>query len=549
MRATIAHQLRSVFVHRLPTAALIAVVLVCGAAVARPLRGLAQPDPGDKGKADDAVRRAILSGSPPPMNILRIRQRLTAELKGTLTPHIVVNGGHDNPARGDATSGVKFMVFESYEGPPSVAQGDLFMGYFLGPRSDRTLEVSPGFVELIAWDRTKRAFNFWELDNGGWHYRGDSNDILADVARVNTGANPPVFAAAPKLRCSGCHTLGTPIMKELEAPHNDWWTTARKLNLGPFSLSSGTSALDPAHVAGSVFRDAADASSLSKQVKATIDRLVSARSEAVPSGLTLKHQLRSLVTTMEMNLVSDGAPLDDTARTTIEIPQDFFVDARLVGDRRPITVNKALYRQALAKVGSRFAAGETPGLVDSHHAFVVPARSHVDNRIIDALIMTGMLDDELIADVLALDFSTPVFSTVRASVFTFLPNQAKDAADLRSQLIVALKSGGQQTPVARELLTSLTDPGQTAAAHQRAARAYRDACSQAAGELDAVVDWLTIASQRRIEVTRAAAETAQHPRGQITEPGFRIVFPTDQLKPRPGALRLSPSTCRAVKSP
>jgi hypothetical protein len=369
---------------------------------------------------------------------------------------------------------------------------------------------------------------------------------LADVTRVNAGANPPVFAEAPKLRCSGCHTLGAPIMKELDAPHNDWWTTARKLNLGPFSLSSGTSPLDSAHVAGSLFRNAADASNLSKQVKATIDRLVAARSEAVPSGLTLKHQLRSLITTMEMNLVSDSAPLNDSARTSIEIPQDFFVDARLVGDRRPISVDKAIYGKALAKVGSRFAEGETPGLVESHHAFVVPARSHIDNRIIDALIMRGVLDDELVADVLAVDFSTPVFSGVRASLFKLLPNQAKDAADLRWQLIVALKNRAPQTQVARELLTNLTDPGRTAEVLQKAARAYRDTCVQAAGELDAVVDWLTIASQRRREVT--AADTAQHPDGQITEPRFRHVFPTDKLKPSAGALRLSPSTCRAVKS-
>ena len=54
-----------------------------------------------------------------------------------------------------------------------------------------------------------------------------------------------------------------------------------------------------------------------------------------------------------------------------------------------------------------------------------------------------MLDDELIADLLAVDFSTRVFSAVRASMVRFLPNQARDAADLRSQLIAALKKGAQ----------------------------------------------------------------------------------------------------------
>ncbi len=545
MRDTIARRPYTAHTRRMAMAVLVVVASV-GAALAQPPGARTQADPGDRGKADDAVRRAILSGSPQPTDILHIRQRLTGELTGRLTPHIVVNGGHDNPTRGTVADGVKFMVFESYEGPPSVQQGDLFIGYFLGPGRDRTLEVLPGFVELIAWDRTKRAFNFWELIEGGWHYRGDSNDVLGDVARVNVGATPPVFGAGPKLRCSGCHTLGTPIMKEIEAPHNDWWTTARKLNLGPFVLRAGTNALDPAHVAASLFRDAADASSLSTQVKATIDRLTAARSDAVPSETTLRHQLRSLFTTMEMNLVSDGAPLKDTARTRVEVPQDFFVDARLVGDRRPISVDKALYRKALARVGSRFADGETPGLMESHHAFVVPARSYIDNRTLDALIRRGLLDDELVADVLALDGTTPVFSTARASMIRLVPNQAKDTADVRSQLVLALKQGASQSPVARELLANITDPGRTAEAHRKTARAYRDVCVQAAGDLDTVVDWLTIASQRRREVT--VADTARHPEGQITEPGFRHIFPSDQLKPRAGALRLSPVTCRAVKN-
>ena len=63
--------------------------------------------------------------------------------------------------------------------------------------------------------------------------------------------------------------------------------------------------------------------------------------------------------------------------------------------------------------------------------------------------MRGMLDHELIADVLALDFSTPVFSAVRASMVKFLPNQARDAADLRTQLIAALQNGAKPESGAR----------------------------------------------------------------------------------------------------
>jgi hypothetical protein len=439
------------------------------------------------------------------------------------------------------------MVFETYEGPPDVVPDELFIGYFLAPRADKTLAVRLGFIELIAWDRTKQVYNFWEVIGSQWFYRGDSHDVLADVAQLNIGARNPHFPTPPRLRCSGCHTLGAPIMKELEPPYNDWWTTDRRLQLAPFILQPGTNAMEPAHVAGSLFREAVDASDLSQQVQRGIDRLVAARAQARESGPTVKQQLRSLFGTMEVNLVSDSGPFGDPARTAVEIPQDFFVDARLVGDRQPVQVRMALYREALQQVGSRFAPDETPGLLESHHAFVVPARSYIDNRVIDTLITQGVLDNELVADVLAIDFTTPVYSRARASLIAYAPEQARDATDLRTQLVAALQQAPEQDQAARQLLANLTDPARTAEAHRQAARAYLDACTRAASEFDTIVDWLTLASQRRRELE--VAETARHPDGNIKEAGFRVIFPVDRLHPTPGALRLDPVTARAVRNP
>ena len=84
----------------------------------------------------------------------------------------------------------------------------------------------------------------------------------------------------------------------------------------------------------------------------------------------------------------------------------------------------------------------------------------------------------------------------------------------------------------------------TAEAHRRAVQTYLDACTRGAGQLDVVVGWLSVASQRRFELVRA--ETAQHPQGNIKEEGFRRIFPTDSLAPKGGAMRLDPTTCRAV---
>jgi hypothetical protein len=62
---------------------------------------------------------------------------------------------------------------------------------------------------------------------------------------------------------------------------------------------------------------------------------------------------------------------------------------------------------------------------------------------------------------------------------------------------------------------------------------------------EAVVDWLHVAAQRRHEL--ATAETARHPRGGITEPGFRVIFPVSAHTPEAGEFRLDPTTGRAVR--
>ena len=166
---------------------------------------------------DDAVKGAILSGSPVPRDITAIRRRLQTELGGVLKTHIVANGGHEHPTR----RGVMFMCFESYAGPMpggQVDEGDLFLGYFLVPQGSR-LVVGSGFVELIAWDRAAHRFNFWELNGSTWSFRGDSNDVLDNIRAINTGATTPSFTFRRKspdgtnvLRCSAA-TLGAPIIR------------------------------------------------------------------------------------------------------------------------------------------------------------------------------------------------------------------------------------------------------------------------------------------------------------------------------------------------
>ena len=166
--------------------------------------------------ANDAVKRGILAGSTP-RTIFEVRQKLLG-FGGKLETHIVANRGHQNPKEGS------FSWFETYTGPipgGTVKRGELYLGFFSERQGD-TLQVMQGFepglmIELIAWDPARQVYDFWELTGKGtgsdWHFRGDSNDILADTATINTQAAHPAFGQ--RLRCSGCHTQGGPIMKEL----------------------------------------------------------------------------------------------------------------------------------------------------------------------------------------------------------------------------------------------------------------------------------------------------------------------------------------------
>jgi hypothetical protein len=496
------------------------------------------------GQPDDAVARAILAGNNKPETIFAVRQKLEKQFGGKLKTHIVANRGHDNPVEGS------FSFFETYAGPMeggTVQEGELFIGFF-SEKQGNNLAVQQSFepglmIELIAWDYTKQMYNFWELVGTGkgseWHFRGDSQDIAADIARVNMGEPAPVFAS-PRLRCSGCHTLGTPILKEIDKPNNDWWTTANKLKLGSLKLQPGTDWRNPVNVAGNLFQNATDVSNLSFQVKKGIDRLAASHMQR---GQSLKQRLRSLFSTMEMNLASDDTAFEQSSGR-INIPTDFFVDSRLSGKKTTVSINSSVYRQALQAAASRFAPDETGGLMESHHAFLVPVRSYSDNKMIDAMLGEGLLDQELVADILAVDITTPVYSQPRLSLLKYVPESASDVNDLREALVRNL-SGATNDPAAAELLKNITDPSRNSSFYQKKANEYLNTISKNSNSNEFISDWLKIATQRRKEID--SSDTSKNPRGQITEPGFRVIFPVNNLKVKPGQFRLDVDTGRIKK--
>jgi hypothetical protein len=418
-------------------------------------------------------------------------------------PAFVANRGHHNPGRGS------FSIFESVAGRSArlgteVRPEHLYFGHFtaLAPGKVVALdqENAPGklLIEVIAYDFQKGIYNFYELvgTNAGprWFYRGDSRDALEDNEFLKLGSAPQF---GTRMRCSACHNSGGPIMKELAPPHNDWWTKARKLPLGGNRPSAELAAY---------FDRFIDAADFARNVRAGIELLEQKR---LPGQRSLREQLRPLFCTTEINLVSDGAPLAGPA-SVVSIPTSVFVDPLLGGDLR-IEVPKALYVSALRRLGSRFP--ETT-LVDADHAFLAPVRSEVNQREVLNLIRDRIIDEEFAFDVLSIDFRNPLFSRARCELLKLVPAGAFSTSAFLGNLRKV------DLPAARELADKLQRSD--LAEHRARARAHLETLSRKLSSAGGIRDQLRALDRLRRSVF--GDEISRNPRGQILEPGFRVIF-------------------------
>src|SRR5262245_21903499 len=143
-----------------------------------------------------------------------------------LAPTMVNFVGFHNPGG--------FFIFEiaSREGGPfPIQRGDLVFGHSTDVTDDNRLVSHKSdddlVIELIAWDPDKQFYNFYELNEGDWFYRGDSENILNDIRRLWRHQAGSAGPFGSHLRCSGCHVNGGLVQKEFAPPHNDWFVRER----------------------------------------------------------------------------------------------------------------------------------------------------------------------------------------------------------------------------------------------------------------------------------------------------------------------------------
>ncbi|HXH32694.1 MAG TPA: hypothetical protein VNJ01_17985 [Bacteriovoracaceae bacterium] len=431
----------------------------------------------------------------------------------TTLPSMVANRGIHNPSRGS------FSFFESVTGrsPKFTAPlnpGDFFFGHFTTAKSG-LLDLDQGhqkgslMIELIVWDFKKGYFNFYELIGTGagsrWFYRGDSKDAFLDNKFLKRQSNPQSPKFGRIMRCSACHNSGGPIMKELEFPHNDWWSAQRPL---PFGTNKPSVAVQK-EVAKLL-----DASEFSSNVRKGISRLeASASFKNFKKSLTLQEQLRPLFCTTEINIVSSEKPLSETG-ATVSSKSAFWVSRFL--NSSPVSVRTEHYLAAARTLNLKFP--ESQG-VDADHPWLAPVKGYADDLAVSTLMKEGLIDVEFVSDVLAVDFKRPLFSKERCALLSLVPLQRTNW-----QQAFLTNLGQASGPGAKKLLDNIMNPQKIRTHHQKEAMLYIEGLQHLAGTQEGVTQLLGVLDGTRTAVFED--EISKNPLGQILEPGFRVIFPS-----------------------
>jgi hypothetical protein len=365
----------------------------------------------------------------------------------------------------------------------------------------------PPNVEIMAFDATTGVFNYYETDGRKINFFGNSKDMLKGKG------------SGEDRRCAECHTGGGMIMKELDTPWVHWE--------GHMNTPGAQELVSKFDDLGSK-ASGAELEGMVKRANADWNKV---RLEFLKANGTPQDVLRPLFCDVELNL-DNGADFESPVAggpggSEIRgLPFDSLLDPHLKGFGS-IPINFEDYDAAIKANGQRLQG--IPNAVDTVFDYVFIERAHADNNYVDALKAAGILDDELIKDVLMVDFTRPVFSDDRCGLLQFVPGIPNDELDpqrIRDGLIANLQSAGAAagTP-AGELLANLEATG----GHDDKVNAFTAACT---------------ATDKKTMVENALKVTSLNRNLARRLPVFEFpqTMPIDDLNVAPGT-RFDPRTC------
>ena len=459
----------------------------------------------------DALFQTLKSQSSCPENVFELKDQISS-LGFDIAPSMVANRGRHNSKFGS------FSFFEIVSGFSNklnlkVKKDEFFFGHFTGAAGgevgfDQSPRPGKLLIELIVWDQSKQMYNFYELIGtstaGTWFYRGDSKDAIQDNINLHLQKDPSNPKFGRTMRCSACHTSGGPIMKEIELPHNDWWTTKRIL---PFGQNKPTKQVEEE------LAKLIDANEFSKVVKSGISKLAkSSKLNSFKSSLSLKQSLKPLFCTQEINLISDEHHFDSPMKE-ISIKSDYWVNPLLVASKS-LNIDKQEYIKILQ--GFNISFPEINRL-DADHAWLAPVKSHADLTAINTLIKSSLIDEEFAIDVLSIDMENPLFSSKRCGLLNQVPEFVSESWINEFKKNLSLS----RTEEAVQLVSSLNKINKEEIKNK--ANEYIASIEEQLTEPSFIRSEFINLHRNRVSVFNN--EISKNPMGQILEPGFRVIFP------------------------
>ncbi len=259
----------------------------------------------------------------------------------------------------------------------------------------------PKDVEILAFDDTLGMFVFYTLQGGQWSFHGTSKDVVAEGS---------------KSLCAQCHTDGGMVMKELENPWLHW---------------EGNATIAGAQELVDRFDDLGAHSTASdlEQVVRTGNR---AWDEIWVKDLLLAGNLREVLHPLfcarEFNI---GAATKAAGTGVRFVPALALVDDTFDGGAFPLQVNvsTAAYEAAIGDAKQHLehrgaTLRDSAGKIIADTPFGLPFvhRARADKQFVERLEQIGVIDRDFVFDVLAIDFTRPVFSPERCALLDRVPD-------------------------------------------------------------------------------------------------------------------------------
>lgn len=352
---------------------------------------------------------------------------------------------------------------------------------------------TPSGAEVMAFDESTGVFNYYEFGRGEVEFFGNSINILEDNLGITDGTSG---------RCASCHGAGGYVMKELPSPWVHWeghadTPGAKELVEGDENLGSK-----------------ATGSPMESLTKSANRKWNETRLAHLKFAGNAKHLLTPVFCPVEVN-VNSGASFPDSS--TVNVKRSFLFDRFLSSGFGNIGIPRDAYLEAAREIDSAVCLahksgnknscdrrtvlrdGEGEQIDDVLFLFSFIERAHVDEDYVNKLTSDGVIDKELAADILAVDFTRPVFSDARCGLLEHVPDvsgEDMNVESIRTGLIENLSALEAPSAAEAALLENLTNEEKTIDAHKKATSSFFDVCkSRDQGEF--VRDVLLVAGQRR----------------------------------------------------